>query len=48
MEERIFYIIIRELCDEMGEKGRRYVNERFNWKVICDNLADMIEYAGSK
>ena len=37
-----------ELCDEMGEKGRRYVDERFNWKVICDNLADMIEYAGSK
>ena len=35
------------LRDEMGEMGRKYVNERFNWKVICDNLSDMIEYAGS-
>ncbi|SDB18901.1 glycosyltransferase family 4 protein [Butyrivibrio sp. INlla16] len=33
------------LREEMGEKGKSYVNERFNWKVICDNLSEMIEYA---
>ena len=35
------------LRDEMGAKGQKYVSERFNWKVICDNLSDMIEYAAS-
>ncbi len=37
-----------KLRDEMGAKGRKYVEERFNWDVICDNLAEMIECVGER
>lgn len=33
-----------ELRDEMGEKGKKYVNTRFRWSIICKKLAELIEY----
>ncbi|WP_026499062.1 glycosyltransferase family 4 protein [Butyrivibrio sp. WCD2001] len=33
-----------ELRDEMGEKGKEYVNTRFRWNIICGKLAELIEY----
>jgi len=33
-----------ELRDEMGKKGRKYVNTRFRWSIICGKLAELIEY----
>ena len=33
-----------ELREEMGKKGRKYVDKRFRWSIICGKLAELIEY----
>ncbi|WP_408069558.1 glycosyltransferase family 4 protein [Butyrivibrio sp. JL13D10] len=35
----------KKLQSEMGERGKKYVSERFSWDRICANLAKLIELA---